>query len=322
MSKRSRDDNGSGGGFTHSAPPAYASLPALTVAPAPAPSTNIFDLLTAGGTKEQVLAFKPVAAGSRNSSARAPTAGSTGQVLAQQADGTLAFEPPFTSGGLAANTVLYANNATPPALSGTALGANNTVLTSTGAAAAPTFSLVSLTASVAGTLPIGNGGTGNTAGAVEFVSIPAQAGLLSFTGLTGTNRIKTVRDAADTILELGGSYTPTGTWTNMQLTTPTLGTPVSGTLTTCVGYPIGSLSPAITAGVATILNGAASVVVLLNPITANAVILLMWKGNAGITVGVHQLYSSNIIVNTSFQINSTANVTADQTVNYLVVNNP
>ncbi len=47
--------------------------------------------------------------------------------------------------------------------------------------------------------------------------------MLTITGLTSTNRIKTVRDAADTILELGGSYTPVGNWTNMQLITPTLG---------------------------------------------------------------------------------------------------
>jgi hypothetical protein len=33
-----------------------------------------------------------------------------------------------------------------------------------------------------------------------------------------------VRDAADTILELGGNYTPTGTWTNMVLTSPTAST--------------------------------------------------------------------------------------------------
>lgn len=52
----------------------------------------------------------------------------------------------------------------------------------------------------------------NTTGSAASVSISGQTGLLQFTGLTTTNRIKTVRDAADTVLELGGSYTPTGTW--------------------------------------------------------------------------------------------------------------
>ena len=56
---------------------------------------------------------------------------------------------------------------------------------------------------------------------------------MTIAGLTSTNRAKTVRDAADTILELGGSYTPTGTWTSMTLVTPTLGTPASGALTNC-----------------------------------------------------------------------------------------
>lgn len=43
------------------------------------------------------------------------------------------------------------------------------------------------------------GGTGN--------------GFTKFSGPTTAERTKTLRDAADTILELGGSYTPTGTWT-------------------------------------------------------------------------------------------------------------
>lgn len=57
--------------------------------------------------------------------------------------------------------------------------------------------------------------------------------MITFTGTASTNRIKTVRDAADTILELGGSYTPTGTWTSMTLVTPALGTPASGNLANC-----------------------------------------------------------------------------------------
>jgi hypothetical protein len=72
---------------------------------------------------------------------------------------------------------------------------------------------------VAGDIPTLNQ---NTTGSAASLSISGQTGLLTFTGLTSTNIIKTVRDAADTILELGGSYTPTGNWTNMQLVTPTI----------------------------------------------------------------------------------------------------
>jgi hypothetical protein len=77
----------------------------------------------------------------------------------------------------------------------------------------------------------------NTTGSAASLSISGQTGLLTVTGLASTNRVKTVRDAADTILELGGSYTPTGTWTSLTLVTPALGTPASGTLTNCTGLP-------------------------------------------------------------------------------------
>lgn len=62
------------------------------------------------------------------------------------------------------------------------------------------------------------------------LSISGQTGLLSFTGLTSTNRQKTVEDAADTILELGGSYTPTGTWvwTSASATWPTFNQNTTG----------------------------------------------------------------------------------------------
>jgi hypothetical protein len=73
----------------------------------------------------------------------------------------------------------------------------------------------------------------NTTGSAASLSVSGQTGLLAVSGLTSTNRIKTLRDAADTILELGGSYTPTGTWTNLTMVTPVLGTPVSGNLANC-----------------------------------------------------------------------------------------
>lgn len=72
------------------------------------------------------------------------------------------------------------------------------------------------------------GGTGN--------------GFTKFSGPTTAERTKTVRDASDTILELGGSYTPTGTWTSLTLVTPALGTPASGVGTNLTGIPEGGLS--------------------------------------------------------------------------------
>src|SRR5579862_4084840 len=75
----------------------------------------------------------------------------------------------------------------------------------------------------------------NSTGSAASLSISGQTGLLTFTGLASTNRAKTVRDAADTILELGGNYTPTGTWTSLTMVTTVLGTPTSGTLTNCSG---------------------------------------------------------------------------------------
>lgn len=75
----------------------------------------------------------------------------------------------------------------------------------------------------------------NTTGSAASLSISGQTGLMTVTGLASTNRIKTVRDAADTILELGGSYTPTGTWTSLTLVTPALGTPASGVVTNLTG---------------------------------------------------------------------------------------
>ena len=77
----------------------------------------------------------------------------------------------------------------------------------------------------------------NTSGSAASLSVSGQTGLITLAGTTSTNRIKTVRDAADTILELGGSYTPTGTWTSMALVTPALGTPTAGVLSSCTGSP-------------------------------------------------------------------------------------
>lgn len=71
----------------------------------------------------------------------------------------------------------------------------------------------------------------NSTGSAASLSVVGQTGLVTVTGLASTDRIKTVRDAADTLLELGGgSYTPTGTWvwTSASATWPTFNQTTTG----------------------------------------------------------------------------------------------
>jgi phage gp45-like len=106
------------------------------------------------------------------------------------------------------------------------------------------------------TLNVGAGGTlGTAAFTASSAYQPVDAALTALatgsdfvvlSGPTTSNKTKTMRDASDTILELGGSYTPTGTWTNMVLATPTIG----GTATTGVagsGKVVLDTSPTISA---------------------------------------------------------------------------
>lgn len=84
------------------------------------------------------------------------TSGTSGGVLAYTASGTLA-----SSAALAANQIVLGGGAgVVPATLGS-LGTTTTVLHGN-AAGAPTFGAVSLTADVSGTLPIANGGSGQT----------------------------------------------------------------------------------------------------------------------------------------------------------------
>jgi len=101
------------------------------------------------------------------------------------------------------------------------------------------------------TFPTLNQSTTGSAGSLKSV---ATTGLMTITGpAAASTRAKTVRDADDTILELGGSYTPSGAWTSMTLVTPALGTPASGTLTSCTGLPISTGVSGLGANVATFL---------------------------------------------------------------------
>jgi hypothetical protein len=66
----------------------------------------------------------------------------------------------------------------------------------------------------------------------NYLKSVATSGKISITGpAAGSTRAKTLRDADDTILELGGSYTPTGTWvwTSATGTWPTFNQNTTGT---------------------------------------------------------------------------------------------
>jgi len=66
----------------------------------------------------------------------------------------------------------------------------------------------------------------------NYMKSVATTGKISITGpAAGSTRAKTMRDADDTILELGGSYTPSGTWvwTSAIVTWPTFNQNTTGT---------------------------------------------------------------------------------------------
>jgi len=63
----------------------------------------------------------------------------------------------------------------------------------------------------------------DSAGNIKYLHDIDGTGNISITGLS-TTRAKTVRDAADTILEEGGSYSPSGAWTPSGNWTPSAGT--------------------------------------------------------------------------------------------------
>jgi len=194
-------------------------------------------------TTVQGITLVPVANGGTNLAS-----GTSGGVLGYTASGTLA-----SSAALAANAVVIGGGAgaTPSTTTtgtgvltalGNTVNATGGVVTVDGSATltnktltSPTLTTPALGTPASGTLtnctfPTLNQ---NTSGSAASLSVSGQTGLLTVTGLASTNRAKTVRDAADTILELGGSYTPTGTWTSLTMVTPVLGTPTSGNLSAC-----------------------------------------------------------------------------------------
>lgn len=122
------------------------------------------------------------------------------------------------------------------------------------------------------------GGTGN--------------GFTRFSGPTTAERVKTLRDVTDTILELGGSYTPTGTWTALTLVTPALGTPASGVVTNLTGTA--SININGTVGATTPGTGAFTALSASSLLSANGGVLI---GVSSFAIGkIYKDATSGLIV--------------------------
>ena len=220
--------------------------------------------------------------------------------------GTTPYEIPYQS---ASGTTGY--------VSPNVTGSTDEVLTSTslfGSAQAPTLkNAPALSATNMTSFPTLNQ---NTTGSSASLSVSGQTGLISLTGITSTNRIKTVRDAADTLLELGGSYTPTGTWTSLTLAAPVLGTPASGTLTNCTFPTLNQNTTGTSGGLAAnaTIDGIATVTIPTAPIiyaqAANAPFGTFNTGSAvtmlastGTPAGFYRV-TFNLVVTTTFVTNT------------------
>ena len=113
------------------------------------------------------------------------------------------------------------------ALAGSSGGTGNAYTTFTGPTAARSYALPDASSTLlysGGALGTPSSGTltnctfptlnQSTTGSANSLKSPSTTGLVTIGGMTaGVTRAKTVRDADDTLLELGGSYTPSGTWT-------------------------------------------------------------------------------------------------------------
>lgn len=127
---------------------------------------------------------------------------------------------PATSGGTsyasyAVGDILYASTTT--ALSKLADVATGSAIISGGVGVAPSYGKIGLTTHVSGILPVANGGTNASAASITAFNNITGYTAAGATGTTSTNLVF--------------STSPT-------LVTPVLGTPSSGTLTSCTGLPL------------------------------------------------------------------------------------
>jgi hypothetical protein len=173
----------------------------------------------------------PSLTGTPTTPTKAPSTNNTDIASTAYADAAVAVE---ASRATAAEALLVPKTTT---VNGHALSAN--VVVSASDLATGTLPHAQLPALLSGDIP---NNAANTTGSAASLSVSGQTGVVTVTGLASTSRVKTVRDAADTLLELGGSYSPTGSWTSMTFVAPVLGTPASGALTNCTSLPAASVN--------------------------------------------------------------------------------
>jgi hypothetical protein len=135
-------------------------------------------------------------------------------------------------------------------------------------------------------------------------------GYLTFTGPTTATRTKTLRDASDTILELGGSYTPTGTWNwgTATVTWPTFNQNTSGTSAGLSGTPnitVGTIS-AGASGFAVDADGDVTAKsVNVSKVSGTAGLVTMYEANSTDTSYIGWMGPASISESFSFQFSNT-----------------
>jgi|694.fasta_scaffold26127_8 hypothetical protein len=264
-------------------------------------STNLI-----GGNNSTLLGSIPYQSNTDTTALLNPNTTSTKKYLTMTGTGANGAAPAWDT--IAAGDVPTLNQNT----TGTAAGLSGTQTANTfyagpttGGAATATFRSI-----VAGDIPTLNQ---NTTGSAASLSISGQTGLLTFTGLTSTNRAKTIRDAADTILELGGSYSPTGTFSgfiqgNASTTTDTDAT-VDASTTTYFAYVQSTSGTARTINISNLTAGRMVRLYLRNTNAATKDITIAASTTASTFINVN--LAGSFVGVTAVGQNSGATITLD-----------